>query len=64
MHRIFRVVMTKHPRRMAIEGPLDLESKLLESTGVTTPRAIEERIARSADVRPHQRTFACSQLLR
>ncbi|MDQ5873112.1 MAG: hypothetical protein M3547_13005 [Acidobacteriota bacterium] len=63
MHGVFGVVMTQHARRMAIQRPLDLEGKLLESPSVATPRAIEERIARSPDVRPHQRTFACSQLL-
>jgi hypothetical protein len=48
---------------MAIQRPLDLEGKLLESPSVTTPRPIEERIARSPEFRPHQRTLACSQLL-
>lgn len=63
MHGIFGVVMAKHPSRMAIQRPLDLKSKLLESAGVTAPRAIEERIARSPGLRPHQRSFACPQLL-
>jgi hypothetical protein len=48
---------------MAIQRPLDLKSKLLESAGVTAPRAIEERIARSPGLRPHQRSFACPRLL-
>jgi len=55
--------MAKHPSRMPIERPLDLESKLLESAGVATARPIEEHIARSPEFRPHQRTFACPQLL-
>ena len=63
MHAVFRVVMAKHPSRMAIQRPLDLESKLLESAGVTSARAIEKHIARSPEFRPHQRTFACPQLL-
>ena len=63
MHGIFSVVMAKHPSRMAIQRPLDLKSKLLESARVTAPRTIEERIARSPRLRPHQRSFACSQLL-
>jgi hypothetical protein len=48
---------------MAIQGPLDLESQLLERAGVTASGAIEERIARSPEFRPHQRTFACSRFL-
>jgi hypothetical protein len=63
LHRILGVVVTKHPSRMAIQRPLDLEGKLLESTGVTAARAFEERIARSPEFRPHQRSFACPQLL-
>jgi hypothetical protein len=55
--------MTQHACRMAIEGPFDLESELLESPGITASRAIEERIGRSPDVRPHQRTFACPRFL-
>jgi len=63
LHCIFGVVMAKHPSRMAIQRPLDLEGKLLEGAGVTMPCAIEERIARSPGLRPHQGSFACSQLL-
>jgi hypothetical protein len=63
LHAVFGVVMAKHPSRMAIERPLDLKSKLLESASVAAPRAIEERIARAPEFRPHQRTFACPQLL-
>jgi hypothetical protein len=48
---------------MAIQGPFDFESELLESPGVAAARAIEERCGRSPDVRPHQRTFAWLQLL-
>jgi hypothetical protein len=55
--------MTKHACRVAIQRPLDLESKLLESSSVAAPRAFEERIGRSLDVRAHQRTFASPQLL-
>jgi hypothetical protein len=55
--------MAKHSSRMAIERPLDLESKLLESTGVAAPRAIEEHLARTPEFRPHQGSFACPQLL-
>jgi hypothetical protein len=55
--------MAKHARRMAVQRPFDRESKLLESTGVAAPCAIEEQIARFAGFRPHQRSFACSQLL-
>ena len=63
MHDVFGVVMAKHACRVAIQRPLDLQSKLLESSSVATARAIEERIGRSPDVRPHQRTFAWLQLL-
>ena len=63
MHRIFGVIMAKHPSRMAIQGPLDLEGKLLESAGVATPSSIEERVARSPRFRAHQRSFACPPLL-
>jgi hypothetical protein len=63
LHTVFRVVMAKHPSRMAIERPLDLKSKLLESTGVAAPCTVEEHIARSSEFRPHQRTFASPQLL-
>ena len=63
MHTVFGVVMTQHARRVAIQRPLDLESKLLESTSVATPRPIEERVARSPEFLPHQRTFAGSQFL-
>jgi hypothetical protein len=63
LHGIFGVVMAKHASRMAIQRPLDLKGKLLESAGVTTPRAIEEHIARSPGLRPHQRSFARLQLL-
>ena len=64
LHAVFGVIMAKHPSRMAIQRPLDLESKLLESAGVASPCPIEEHIAHSAEFRPHQRTFACPQLLR
>ena len=63
LHRIFGVVVTKHSSRMAIEGPFDLERELLEGPRVAAPCAIEERIGRPPDVRPHQRTFAWLQLL-
>ena len=63
MHHILRVVVTKHARRMAIQGPFDLESELLESSSVATSCTIEERFGRSPDVRSHQRTFAWLQLL-
>jgi len=63
LHNIFGIVMTNHPRRVAIQRPLDLESELLERPSVAAPRAIEERYGRSPDVRPHQRTFAWLQLL-
>jgi hypothetical protein len=63
LHTIFGVVMAKHASRMAIQGPLDLKSQLLESASVATPRAIEDSIARSPGLRPHQRSFACPQLL-
>jgi len=63
LHAVFGVVMAKHPSRMAIQRPFDFKSKLLESPGVAAPRAIEERFGRSPEVRPHQRTFAWSQLL-
>jgi len=63
LHTIFGIVMTQHACRMAIQRPLDLESKLLESPGVAGPCTIEERIARSPGFRSHQRTFACSRFL-
>ncbi len=63
MHDVLGIVMTQHVSRMAIQRPLDLESKLLESPSVTASRAIEERIARSPNFRPHQGTFACPRLL-
>jgi hypothetical protein len=55
--------MANHPSRMAIQGPLDIKSKLLESPSVAIPCAIEESVARSPGFRPHQLTFACSRLL-
>ena len=63
MHGVFGIVMTQHSRRMAIQRPLDLESKLLEGAGVALSRAIEERIARSTGFRSHQRPFARSRFL-
>jgi hypothetical protein len=54
LHHIFRIVLTKHARRVAIQGPFDVKSELLECSSVAAPRAIEERIGRSSDVRPHQ----------
>ena len=63
MHHVFGIVLTEHSCRMAIQRPFDFKSKLLESPGVAAPRAIEERFGRSPEVRPHQRTFAWSQLL-
>ena len=63
MHHFLGIVTTKHASRMAIQRPLDLKGKLLESPGVAAARTIEESFARSVGLRPHQRTFACSQLL-
>ena len=63
MHAIFRVVMAKHASRMAIQRPFELESELLESASVAPACAIEEHIARSPEFRPHQRSFACPQVL-
>jgi hypothetical protein len=63
LHGIFGVVMAKHARRMAIERPLDLQGEQLEGPSVALPRSIEERIGRSPDIRPHQRTVAWPQLL-
>jgi hypothetical protein len=48
---------------MTEERPLDLERELLESTAVAAPGAVEERVARSPDVRPHQRIFTRPRLL-
>jgi len=63
LHDVFGIVMTQHSRRMAIQGPFDVESELLESASVATSCTIEERFGRSPDVRSHQRTFAWLQLL-
>jgi hypothetical protein len=63
LHAVFGIVRTQHPSRVAIQRPFDLERELLESAGVATACTIEERIGRSPDVRPHQRTFAWLQLL-
>jgi len=63
LHNVLGIVMTQHASRMAIQRPLDLESKLLESPSVTVPRPIEERFTRSPKFRPHQRAFACPRLL-
>jgi hypothetical protein len=63
LHDVLGIVMTQHASRMAIQRPLDLKGKLLESPSVAPPGAIEERFARSSELRPHQRTFACSQFL-
>jgi hypothetical protein len=48
---------------MAIQRPFDVQSELLESPSVAAPRAVEEGFGRSADIRPHQCTFAWAQLL-
>jgi hypothetical protein len=63
LHDILGIVTTEHASRMAIQRPLDLKGKLLESPSVAAARAIEERFARSVGLRLHQRTFAWSQLL-
>jgi hypothetical protein len=63
LHAVFGVVMAKHACRVAIQRPLELESKLLERPSVAAPRANQERLGRAAGVRPHQRAFASPQLL-
>ena len=63
MHNVLGIVVTEHARRMAVQGPLDLESKLLESSSVAAPRTLNKLIARSPGFRPHQRTFACPRNL-
>jgi hypothetical protein len=63
LHDVLSVVRTEHSGRMTEERPLDLERELLESTAVAAPGAVEERVARSPDVRPHQRIFTRPRLL-
>jgi len=63
LHDVFGIVRTEHPRRMAIQRPLDLESKLLESAGVAVTCAFQYCVARSPGFRPHQRPFARSRFL-